>query len=672
VLFRKIACLRPYLQGPGLLVTSGVLIAIVGALDPDRSAARWAGPLLAVAGLVGVRLQGHASWALPPVTFALALSVGGAADPQFYRGDTPNYMMYLQSLVFDHDLDFTNEAARLGWPTGTPTPTGHYPTNQTIGAALLWSPAFGVAHAYVVVGRALGLVRYAADGFSPPYLRSALVGTLAWAVFGAWALGRVLARRWPPTVAALAVLASIATSPILQYLFQQPGMPHGLDYALVALSIAAVDGVDREPSGPRYALLGLVLGLLVLVRLQAFLVSLLVLPLVARDAKRGNLRASWLLGAAAAAFLAFAPQLLAWKAIYGHWLTVGAEVTGWALRGGTSNPILFHPSSWLEPRSLHLWEVLFGADRGFFNWTPAMMLGVAALPFALPRARLLAAGGLLVFVATAWFNGCFGDVTAGDSFGARRFDIVVPFTAFGFAVLLEACNRQPLAAPGLMLTAFTLWNVVLVRLYRANTVPYAVPLERLAQLEVRQAQRTTEAALSLVPGVDATAAAYRFFVGEYFYFNANPHGVFELGLADSRYLQGGWSPAVNRSGPPQYRNALLPRSCLRFPLMIGGDLRVTVTAKAPNRIDTQTMAVSLNGHRAESTALSREWSQTVVRLPRDWAQAGLNDLCLEFAAGVPSRDSEDQLIAAQVRRIDVRSMSSVWPSPIWGYYGAGR
>src|SRR5262249_51993561 len=64
-------------------------------------------------------------------------------------GDGRYYWAFLTSLVLDRDLDFTNQYAnpRSGNYYGeTKTETGRFANGASIGPALLWMPAFVVAH----------------------------------------------------------------------------------------------------------------------------------------------------------------------------------------------------------------------------------------------------------------------------------------------------------------------------------------------------------------------------------------------------------------------------------------------------------------------------------------------------------------------------------------------
>jgi hypothetical protein len=657
---------------PGALVGLGLLLATVSALDPYRTSGRLLGPLLAALGLAAARLRdgrGRRGF-LVAASLAVVLSVAAAGRPQFRRADFPQYFCYLRSLAFDHDLDFANEWARWGYREEALTPTGHRRVQGSIGPALFWSPAYAMAHAYVRVDRAIGSGRWPADGYAEPYERATLVGTLTAAVLASFLLGWLVAHRMAsPGIAGLAVAGAVAVSPVLYYLFILPGMAHGLTYALAAAGLVAADRAARSPSARTWATVGFIVGLLALVRPQAAAFALVMVPLAARDLWRGRAKPAvpllCFLAATAAAFLAFLPQMLAWKVIYGHWFTQNQELAQWAEQSGVRQRVLFRVSSWFDPRSLHLRDTLFAADRGLFSWHPALLLGVLGLPFAVRRFGLLPLGGLLVFAATAWFNGSVATYRAGDSFGARRFDLVVPFAALSFAVLLEAARRRPLVVPALVLGGAVLWNAGLIALFQRNELVGAAGLERVAGLQAGQVEDAAEAWMGGAFGTRGRAFAYNAFVGEFLYFNLAEDGYFDLARSQTRYLAEGWSEPMNQAGPARYRTASHPRACLRFPLMVGVDLEVKVRAKAPGRIEGQRLGLSLNGHRHPDVDLPGDFADLAFALPRGEAIAGENVLCLEFAKGA-QKANEREPLAAHVQWVLLTPATPSWPSPIWG------
>jgi hypothetical protein len=634
---------RPSLaQVPLALVVLGLGWASVAVLDPGRPSGRVWGGALAIAGLVAPRWTGGRSrWLAPAGCLALLFALAGFTQPEGLRADFAGYFSYLRSATFDRDLDFANEWAHWGYDEAPRTATGRRFNQYTVGPALLWSPFFLAAHVYVAGSNAIGLGGYAADGYSPPYLRATALGTLTAALAGAWLLALALARRVGRPAAGMAVAGAVLVSPIAFYLFVMPGMAHGLTFALAAALVALVDRVEAAPTRRLWIAVGVLVGALALVRLQAG--AIVLLPLAVGALQIARRRVDWRLPAlgAVASLITFAPQLVVWKILYGSFLHVpsGPGLRTWGPGRG-----------WFDPSSPRALDVLISADHGLVTWSPGVVVALAGVLIVLRRWTTLAVGALAVTAATAWVNGSIADWWGSDAFGARRFDVVVPFAAVGIAAWLDFCRRRPLAAPAFVLAGFALWNLGLASLFRARVVGDTAALEDVAARQVRQARRLTEDSLEQAWGKRARALAYKLFVGEYVYRNINPGGTIDL-ATDTRYLTGGWGGPENREGPPNFRWAAYPRACVRFPLDPPlQDLRAVITARAPGRLPEQTVAFELNGQELSRSPLGREWNDLPAVLPAAVLVPGENLLCLRFSASLPEQDGHR---AAAVSRIQL-------------------
>ena len=139
-----------------LLVGVGLSWAAQGVIDPLRPTGRLLGPLLALLGLVlGSRTRVRWKNLLFPTILAMTFGVSAHIQAEF-RADSGAYFAYLRSLVFDGDLDFANEWGHWGWERGRRTRTGMVRNGQSVGPAVLWSPAYSATHAYLVVDRKPG------------------------------------------------------------------------------------------------------------------------------------------------------------------------------------------------------------------------------------------------------------------------------------------------------------------------------------------------------------------------------------------------------------------------------------------------------------------------------------------------------------------------------------
>jgi hypothetical protein len=597
-----------------------------------------AGPALALAGLLALGRGRRRPYHWPVFAAALAFALAAWVGPRF-SADSPAYYVYARSLLFDGDLDFADEWRRWGFPEEPLTATGKRHSLYAAGPAALWSPFILAGHGYVRLLNALGAREHTPDGYSEPYARAAALGTLAYGVLGAWLLGRALARAFGARVAVLAVLGVIACSPAAYYLFVNPTMPHGLCFALAAVALWASAGIRAGEGGRgRFLILGAAVGALVAVRWQAFVFALLPVAVGLGAWRRGTARPAWLAAGAAAALLAFSPQLLAWKALYGQWLWLPDNDV---VRGQ------FTRFDWSAPR---LVDVLLHADHGLFTWSPALAVALLGLMASLRRWGVIAAAGLAVFALTAYINGSIGDWAGSHSFGARRFDMVLPFLAIGAAAVLRRLQRAPLLGAAALVGLAALWNVGLMRLAEAGAIPDAAPWDRVAAGQARQAGRLAEAGLGALLGEEGRALGYKARAGEYFYWNLNLSGTIDLSRCEARYLLGEWSEPENGEGPATFRWAFYPRSCLRFPLERPIDLRSVTTARAPGRLaGGQRMTVTLNATALVTVPLGREWQEVPVLLPASALRSGENVLCFEFATGIAADGGERAAAIARVQ-----------------------
>ena len=627
-------------EWPGRLVLTGLALSAFGLLDPRFPAASVAGPAIALVGLIlgrGARTRGTAAGALTALACVYAVVAWTGPD---FNADSPDYYVYLRSAAFDRDLDFANEWRVWGYAEEPPTATGLRPNVAAVGSALVWSPFFAGAHVYVLLLRALGDRAYAADGFAVPYVRATALGTATVAVLGAFLLARALASMFERPSAVVGVIAGVLASPVPYYVLYEPTMAHGVVFGLAGIFLWAWTEAARQPSARHWARLGALLGLLALTRWQAIVYAALLLPLALAGLRSRRVRPEWIALSGVCAFAAFIPQLVAWKVIYGRFLAL---------------PTRENAVDWSSP---HLLQVLLSADRGLFAWTPLMAVGALGLVLLLRRWPLLAAGGLLVLAASAWINGMPQDWTGSDSFGARRFDLVVPLLAAGLAEVTSSLSatlaRRPWLAPLAVAAVLVAWNFGLMRLYRKRVVSEAAGFDRQFGAQWFQFRRATEDFLERLGGPRARNVAYMFFVGEYFYWNTNLSGTIDMAAPEGRYLSGGWSPPHRRPSWPAFRWAYYPKACVRVPLENPLDLRISVTARAPDRLPNQAMGLSMNHGPVLWRPLPADWTEVPFLIPAAMSHPGENLLCVNFNEHVPTEEGEEgKAVSAAVTRIQL-------------------
>jgi len=401
----------------------------------------------------------------------LALLTLPAVTTRIYASDEVEYFAFLRSLAFDHDLSFENEYqhfhdAGAGGPgfhatflAERFTQAGRRLNFATIGPALLWAPFYGIGHLAAI---ATGAPQ---DGYSQPYITAVAYGS---AVYGWLAifLSASIAQRWfgRGLGAALAVLVG---TPLLFYMYVAPPFSHACATFAVTLSLWTWLRVRETWSLRGVLLLGLTVGLMANMRDQAGLFAIGPALDFARWARlrqgygeaglRGHRTILLVLAGTAATVVAYAPQLLASRAVNGYF---------------GPHESIGNKMSWSSP---HAFGVLLHPAHGWLFWTPLALLSLAGLvALAAGRVRTSRPDGrwlglcLLVIVALqVYINGAVESWSVAGSFGHRRFVELTPLLVIGLAGLWSAAAAAPthrLQRP-LLLGAIALcvwWNLGLL------------------------------------------------------------------------------------------------------------------------------------------------------------------------------------------------------------------
>ena len=369
----------------------------------------------------------------------------GVYRPVLARGD--GHMLYLmaRSTALDLDWEFDNDLALFGDPWRQPvTTSGRKGIAHPVGPALVWTPLIWISTAGAAIANVFGadipLHGYTLWTQRFVFLSSALFGC------GVALIGLVLAKRfvggaWAPAYAAVAVLLG---TPIIYYATYMPSYAHAMDAFACAgfLGYWAVTVGRRDLR--RFVVLGVLLGLAMLVRVQELALGIVVAIEVVTSLIRGRRDLQWLLGGAivlAVAVVVFVPQLLEWHLVYGDaiGLPQGAKYTRFEA------PMI--------P------ELLWSSRNGWFSTTPIAYAAVIGLVLMPKRSRLVAAGLLAAIAIQVYLNSTILDWWGASGFGQRRMCNVTVALVVGFAALIWRLGRLAARVPRVPRAA---WHVVLV------------------------------------------------------------------------------------------------------------------------------------------------------------------------------------------------------------------
>ncbi len=396
--------------------------------------------IVCIAFLAYANLFFYPKWQKPQGEATLSYDVCG------YYYYLPAIFIYkdLKKVAFHEAIDVQYQPQGGGFYSALPSTNGNLVMKYTSGMAIMYAPAFFVAHA---LAKPLGFV---ADGFSAPYQFAISFWSLLWSFVGLFYLRKLLLklnffwethshmghidsfnvaievshREW---IAATVLLLYVFTTNYLEYAAISSAMTHTYIFTLYTLMLWQTIKFYERPKITTAASIGVCIGLAVLARPTELIV--VIVPALWGIFDRKSLEnrlvfiknhfSKFLFTAALIGVLG-SIQLIYWKWSSGHFLynSYGKE-------------------DWMEWGSPHILDGLFSSRRGWLVYTPIMLFSLIGFyPLYKKRRDLFWANflfiGLFIYVSFAhniwWYGG---------SLGQRQMIQVMPMLALPFACFLE-------------------------------------------------------------------------------------------------------------------------------------------------------------------------------------------------------------------------------------------
>jgi hypothetical protein len=342
--------------------------------------------------------------------------------------DVIQYYEYLPAAVIykDLSLSFKDKEFRFFkdkiW--AEQTKTGRYVSRMTMGLAVLYSPFFLAAHAMA------GPSGYPEDGYSYPYRLALVISSIVYAGIGFIFLVKLLRKYFARSAAAITILAIGLGTNLYFYTTNEPTMSHAYSFCLFAVFIFLVDAWTGRPSWGNSIAIGLIGGLIILVRPPNGIIFLL-LPLWHVDSFQALMDRFKLFirkipqTAAIAIFtcLVFLPQIFYWKYATGEYFYNGYGNQGVFY---FNHPVFF--------------KGLFSYRKGWLIYTPIMafsLIGIVVLyfrhrKFFWPVAVFTVINLYIVWSWWCWwYGGGFGQRALIESYAL----LSVPFAACSQLIL---------------------------------------------------------------------------------------------------------------------------------------------------------------------------------------------------------------------------------------------
>jgi len=298
------------------------------------------------------------------------------------------------------------------------TRTGRSVSKMTMGLAVLNAPFFLMAHGLA------GPLGYPPDGFSDPYRFVLILSSVVYAMLGFWLLLKLLRKYFARNAIAVSLLAIGLGTNLYFYTTIGAPMSHAYSFFLFAAFIYAVDCWVSRPSWGNSILVGLIGGLIILVRPSNGIIFIL-FPLWQVDSistliSRLKLvlhKLPKIILIALVACLVFVPQIIYWKYVTGDYFyySYGDE------------RFFFNDPAFLQG--------LLSYRKGWLIYTPVMtfaLIGIIVLyfrhrKFFWPVAVFIFLNLYVVWSWWCWwYGGGFGQRALIESYAI----LSIPLTAF--------------------------------------------------------------------------------------------------------------------------------------------------------------------------------------------------------------------------------------------------
>ena len=330
--------------------------------------------------------------------------------------DVKSYYAYLPATFIYKDLslqfrrDNIEKFGDLIWPIETPT--GKQAIITTMGLSVLYSPFFALAHAYCLLDN-----NFEADGYSMPYKLALAFSMLIYVIIGLLYLRKILKRYFAEDITTLVILAvGIGTNLLFYYSYSSP-MSHAYNFTLITIFLYQIIIFYEKPTLLKALFIGLVSGLITLIRPTNILVLVILFLWNVSSLKDLKERTLFYILKYKYVLIMILAFIVIWVPQFIYWYKVSGKIFYFSY-GEAGGKFFFD-----NPQ---IYNVLISYKKGWFVYTPIMLIAFAGI-FTLPKLKkgwflpLLIFNILNIYVISSWwcwwFGGSFGHRAFVDSYG---------------------------------------------------------------------------------------------------------------------------------------------------------------------------------------------------------------------------------------------------------------
>jgi len=339
--------------------------------------------------------------------------------------DVTSYYAYLPAIFIHNDLSLGFIEGReqyysnnqMFWPETSPN--GAKIIKTTMGMSILYAPFFAIGHLEAI------LTNQSTDGFSIPYHKWIHLSALFYLAFGLYFLNKFLIKKFNATSSSVTILAIIFGTNLFYYATTEASMSHVYNFSLISSFIYFFDDWHHKATLKKSIVIGILLGLIILIRPINMLIVLFSLTYNVTSLKslRNNfklffndyLKLSIIILLVSVAINI--PQLVYWKMYTGDWLF---------------NSYVGETFYFAKP---HIKDLLFSFRKGWLLYTPIMGLSILGFIVLYKKSTRIFWSSISTFIVFTYVVSSWWCWWYGGSFGLRAMVDIYPILAIPLAAL---------------------------------------------------------------------------------------------------------------------------------------------------------------------------------------------------------------------------------------------
>lgn len=342
------------------------------------------------------------------------------------ESDGFGYYVYLPAIANqDFKYDFLDPITRDYYSQAKPLlkedREGNFYTKYFVGSAILMSPFYFVAS---IAAKILG---YPNDGFSLPYQFAVFLSTLSYFLASLWLISLSLKRlRFSePSIWVSLLLLVIATNTTI-YVFKEPSFSHVYAQFVVSAILFCFLKYIEKPSSKGFLFLSALVGLIILIRPTTVL-AVLIFPFVLLYLEK-DFKSVWptvqtlIVGAIICGAIVFIQPIFYYLQT-GHFIIYSYGEEGF---------------DFLKPELI---KFLFSFQKGWFIYTPVMLLSLVGLLFLAKKSAKTSLAFILFLLPVLWVLSSWWNWWYGGSFGSRSMVDFYPLLLIPIAFVWESFNK---------------------------------------------------------------------------------------------------------------------------------------------------------------------------------------------------------------------------------------